>query len=406
MEKSKIIENISKVNYLLMHKDIIVLGMKLSADGKIESIDENINAVNHQPFGTYGNLCRLKKWWDDRAIPSTRHNAKSALMRLGYTSTSSMLVNNLALSINDCYWIKPVGSSLKWSDVNLFSNKFEDDFGTLTFNKNSTINLKNKTLFNYATSQGELQKKWCIDKDNRRFMVKGNYGNTYQQSTNEIFATELHKKQGFKNYTPYYKTLIDIGNHTKGIGCSSYCFCNEKVESISAWDIIESRVKSNHISTFEHFKTICLENGIKEKEFDDYFDYLIMSDFLLTNTDRHMNNIAILRNPDTLKFIGLAPIYDTGNSMFFRDTTSSLRYINPYKIEVTSFTKYEVKMLKLVKNRMALDLDKTDMDFSIYKKLGHLDDKRINELERLFNIKKEILRNFQNGSKPWMSQRK
>lgn len=405
MEKNVIENFTSDVNYVLMHKDVIVCGLELNHSGKIEKMIENIYALEHQPFGINSNPQKLKKWWNDRAVPSTRHEAKSALNKLGYATTGNMLVDNLALSLNDCYWIKPIGSDLKWKDVSLFSNKFEDDFGTLTLNTKATIDLKNKTMFNSATSQGELQKKWCIDKDGKRFMVKGNYGSSYQQSVNELFATELHKKQGFKNYTPYYKTAIDIDNQTKGVGCSSYCFCSEKVESISAWDIIESKVKPNHISTFEHFKSICLENGIKEKEFDDYFDYLIMSDFLLSNTDRHMNNVAILRNPDTLKLNGIAPIYDTGNSMFFRSNNVELKHINPYTIEVTSFAKYETKMLKLVKNRKALDLNKTDMDFSIYTKVGHLDEKRVSELERLFNIKKEILRKFQEGDNPWERNR-
>lgn len=387
--------------YFLMHKNVIVCRMDITRDGTISNITVHPDNIDHFPFGTSENALKFKKWWADRAVPRTRHRAKNALRKLGYSSTGNMLVDNLALSLNDCYWIKPDDSNVKWEEVSLFSNDFEDDFGTLTLNDNATINLKNRTLFHSAATQGELQKKWCIDKDGRRFMVKGNYGTSFQQSINELFATELHKKQGFKNYVPYYKTLIDVDGQSKSIGCSSYCFCSEDVESISAWDIIESRVKPNHILTFEHFRSICLENGIKEKEFDNYFDYLIMSDFLLSNTDRHMNNIAILRNPDTLKFIGIAPIYDTGNSMFFRSTIVDLRHVNPYKIEITSFAKYETKMLRLVKNRNALDLDKTDMDFSIYEKLGQLDKKRVSELERLFNIKKDILRKFQDGDNPW-----
>ena len=35
--------------------------------------------------------------------------------------------------------------------------------------------------------------------------------------------------------------------------------------------------------------------------FQRFMDYEIMTDFLMSNTDRHMNNIALLRNPDTLE---------------------------------------------------------------------------------------------------------
>ena len=46
-------------------------------------------------------------------------------------------------------------------------------------------------------------------------------------------------------------------------------------------------------------------------------DYQIMSDFLLTNTDRHLLNLGVLRDPVSLQFICPAPIFDTGNAMFF-----------------------------------------------------------------------------------------
>jgi DNA polymerase III alpha subunit (gram-positive type) len=69
---------------------------------------------------------KFHEWWKDRAIPKTRHGAKSALQKLGYSSTNSALVNNLALSLSDCYWIQPRGEGLTWKDTNLFTNDFVD----------------------------------------------------------------------------------------------------------------------------------------------------------------------------------------------------------------------------------------------------------------------------------------
>ena len=95
---------------------------------------------------------------------------------------------------------------MTWNEVNLFTNDFVDTFGEITINKDCMIDLRNKTRFNCATSQGELQKKWCIDDKGRRLMVKGNYGLSYQQSLNEVFASALHEKQKCSFYTPYYLT--------------------------------------------------------------------------------------------------------------------------------------------------------------------------------------------------------
>lgn len=64
-------------------------------------------------------------------------------------------------------------------------------------------------------------------------------------------------------------------------------------------------------------KNVCLNFGISEEDFDSFMDYEIMTDYLLTNTDRHMNNISVIRNPDTLEVLGFAPIYDSGNSMYY-----------------------------------------------------------------------------------------
>ena len=187
--------------YYLMHKDIPVCLMELSSDGRLGNYKRNLSALEHFPIGAQMNDVKFHDWWKDRAIPKTRNGAKSALQRLGYESTNSALIDNLALSLSDCYWIQPRGEGLTWADVNLFTNDFVDTFGELTINQDQVVDLRNKTQFNCAASQGELQKKWCIDASGKRYMIKGNYGESYQQSINELFATELHKKKDFSNYT-------------------------------------------------------------------------------------------------------------------------------------------------------------------------------------------------------------
>ena len=52
-----------------------------------------------------------------------------------------MLVNNLALSLTDCYWIKPIDSLVTWEQVSLFQNNFVDLFGELTFDTRRTLDM-------------------------------------------------------------------------------------------------------------------------------------------------------------------------------------------------------------------------------------------------------------------------
>ena len=393
-------KKINNNKYYLMHKDIAVCLFDVDEDGNISSVQYS-SRVEHIPIGGQMNDVKFHDWWKDRAIPKTRHNAKTALQKLGYKSTNSALVNNLGLSLNDCYWIKPRNEDLKWKDVNLFNNDFVDDFGEITINSSHVVNLSKKTKFDCASSQGELQKKWCIDEKGNRFLVKGNYGNSYQQSLNEVFASNLHLKQNYNNYTKYELVKLKTSNDENGIGCMSYNFCNEEIESISAWELLQSvKIKKNE-SLFYPFRELCIRNGIKEEKFDSYMDYLIMSDFLISNTDRHMNNIAILRNPDTLKFIGFAPIYDSGNSMFYNLSLDNLKKVKVENIETHSFIKKEMSLLKYVKNRNILDLSKTDVDFSIYEKDILENHIKIDYIKQLYNQKQLLLAKFQKGQDIW-----
>lgn len=395
----------SNKEYYLMHKDIPVCLMEISDDGELSNVRKNEAAIDHFPLGGRMNNIKFHEWWKDRAIPKTRHGAKTALQRLGYSSTGSALVNNLALSLTDCYWIKPRGEALSWAEINLFTNDFVDNFGEITINKDHLIDLRNKTQFDCATSQGELQKKWCIDDKGRRYMIKGNYGQSYQQSLNEVFASSLHEKQGFSHYTPYFLVNIQVDGGINGIGCMCYDYCSENLESISAWELLQTtKIKQNE-SYYYPLKDVCISLGMPENVFTDFMDYQIMTDYLLSNTDRHMNNIAILRNPDTLDIIGFTPIYDSGNSMFYNVSYEQLLNYNIGDIKTHSFVEKEVSLLRYVHNRSLVNVDNAFMDFSIYEKDVHERHIRIPLIQKLYEKKIAELRQFQNGRNLWKNDR-
>lgn len=387
--------------YFLMHKDIRVCLMEITDDGHIGKIRRNQEAAEHFPLGGQMNNMKFHDWWNDRAIPKTRHGAKTALQRLGYTSTNSALVNNLALSLSDCYWISPRGEDISWEDVNLFTNDFVDTFGELTINRDHILDLRKQTRFNCATSQGELQKKWCIDADGRRYMIKGNYGESYQQSINEIFATNLHRQQGFEHYTEYQLVQLQVDNNLDGLGCLCYDFCSENIETISAWEMLQTtKIKQNE-SFYYPLKKVCIGLGMSEEYFTNFIDYQIMTDYLMTNTDRHMNNIAIMRNPDTLEILGFAPIFDSGNSMFYNIPYEKLSTIRLDSISTHSFIEKENRLLQYVQNRSLINLEAAQMDFSIYEKdivERHI---RIPKLKELYQRKMDSLDAFQNGRNIW-----
>ena len=379
-----------------MHKDIPVISMEVfpTIDGTKVRFRQIFGDGSHLPIGGQLNPERLKEWWESRAVPKTRTGVSVALRLLNYKSTGNFLIDNLALSLNDCYWIKPDNSFLQWSDVSLYRNNFIDIFGELTFNSKYNRDLVGKTYFRQATSQGELRKKWVISNDGRRILVKGNYGSSYQQSLNEIFATNIHEKQGIPIdwYTYYYLCKVSLENNREELGCFSYNFCNENVELVTAWDLIRSIKKPSNISYFGLFKQLCLGRCcFKEDYFDNFMSYMISTDYLITNTDRHLNNIGLLRNPDTLNWYAFAPIYDSGNSMFYK--TGNLTLVNFDEILISSFLKKEKSMLKYI-NRSVINFSKLptfDIFLDIYKKDPYMGEERLRNIWELYLKKVNIL---------------
>lgn len=51
---------------------------------------------------------------------------------------------------------------------------------------------------------------------------------------------------------------------------------------------------------------------------------MLAADYILANTDRHLGNFGFLRDSETLEWKGLAPIYDSGTSLWQMTLTRSI----------------------------------------------------------------------------------
>lgn len=338
-----------KKKYVLMHRNTETAVIELNESNAVLS-SQTLNK-EEIPFGCDSQK-NMANWIERRAIPKTQQNKP---INLQLETTFDYMIKNLGLSLIDNYWLKPVGSDYTWEDINLYNHNFaEFDF--------QYEDLENITPFKpSATTQGELQKRWII-KNNERYLVKGNYDSMCRQSLNEVFTTMVHTMQGVE-HTKY--ELVDLPSILGwGIGCISKNFTTENLEFIPAFDVTFARKKKNEESVLQQYINTCVELGIPKEEMQHWMDYQIMSDFLLTNTDRHLLNLGILRDVNTLKAVSPAPYFDTGNSMFYRSRYIPKEVLN---IPTTSFYKTEIKMLEKVKDRNVLDLSKLPSETDIRK---------------------------------------
>ena len=331
-------------SYELMHKDDVVASLQLDdLSGAILKVTPGTNP-KLLPLGGSQGADSLRKWWLRRAVPISQGGIAALLQRERIPSTQSLLVRNLGLSLSDHYWIKPSGSELTWKDVSPFSNAFSSLSEAASAHSYSPD----------AALQGDLIKKWLIV-DDTRCLLKGNRGANSQQSLNEVLASMLHEKQGFANHVRY-RPVKFTGSASEQYGCICEDFASEVLEFIPAIDVVDSEKKDNAVSTYEHFIHVCAEHGLPEQDVRGFLEYQILTDFVLTNTDRHLNNFGVLRDSRTLRFVQMAPIFDSGNSMFW-DAPRLPERSNCTEITVNSFRKTETELLKLVTDRSRVHMD-------------------------------------------------
>lgn len=388
------------LGFFIMRKDDPITYAEFTLDGSMIAYARNILNKDLAPLQDMYQDQWLKLWWQERSIPIEQDNIQRFLKQNGYSIPSDFLIKNLGLSLTDYYWVKPVDSDLTWKDVNLFDNDFKENLFNWNRDQNDLDqNIDEAGVAHYSPNgslQGTLEKTWVIN-NGERFLVKGNHSEKFDESINELIACEIHKRQGWENYCDYH--LLHIKHRDYQYGCYSKLFTSQKQELVSAWSLFTNEKKRNDVSNYEHLLKMCKKYGMDVDSVRHDLEYQILVDFVMSAHDRHLNNIAFLRNADSLKFTGMAPIYDSGGSMF------AGRFIPVNKKELmnlrtNSFVARELDLISLVKDPFLIDLDKLpDSSFirHMYEQDQHMKEKDINNIAHWYECKIDMCRNLQLG---------
>ena len=131
-------------------------------------------------------------------------------------------------------------------------------------------------------------------------------------------------------------------------------FITRDTELVPAWRILKTQKKSNSVSVYQHFVNCCEGLGIQDAV--PFLDRMIVLDFIIANEDRHFNNFGMLREAETLKWIGFAPIYDSGSSLGYDKTPMQIR--SEKDIVCKPFKNHHAEQLKLVSDFSWIDFDR------------------------------------------------
>ncbi len=332
--------------YDLMHKDTTVLRMRLNDDsGLVESV-EDVLSFRHLPVGTFQNGFLngndLKSWWSKRSIPPNRNGIEDVLHRLDIPCTTALLSRCFGLSLSDQYWIRESGSDIRWTDINFFDNSFSEDLGDLMFGNYHELDLDLNTPDN--TSDGVLKKRWKAV-DGRRCLIKTGGGVAIQEPFNEAIASCIMDALSI----PHVEYGIVWSEGRPCIICDD--FIDRSTELITASNFINS-YSPRRDSLYERYVEGCSGFGI---DVVPALDRMMVIDYIMANGDRHLNNFGLIRDADTLEFLGPAPIYDTGTSLGHDLLTREF----PYRVSEASrpFRKTFDEQLCLVSDFDWLDFD-------------------------------------------------
>ncbi len=375
------------IKYSLMHKNdkcgTILFDENI---GRITEYHDDRNGLS--PYLGNCDIKKIQKWWEMRAVPASRATMQQVINNANCLNTEVYLAKNLGLSMTDTYWIKPSDIDLSFDNVK---------FANLAAYSHGKIPYHNATSYDpNASLGGQMEKYWDL-MHKTPILVKESYKYYGQQSINEVFASIVHSRQPSNvEFVRYTAEMTE----DRGVQCKCPAFTSENIELLSAYEMVESRKIQNSQALYDEYINICVENGIDYNQIQEFMDYQTMTDFLITNTDEHLLNFGVLRDPNTMKLIGPAPIFDSGNSMFYSDGRKT-----PYTragildIPITSFYKREEKLLGKVKNKTAVDLNSIPSAGEVkelYANAG-IPEEKADVISKNYDTKAKMLSEFQRG---------
>ena len=296
--------------YILKHKEVPVLLFTLDEDYKLSEMGEVFNE-KRLPFGlkytgkSNAQYRQLSEWIEKRGLPHSRSDLVYIKRDLMARNSVELSVGSYALNLTDHYWVHKTDMDLKWKDVNFFDNPFRE---IINFDIAGVKDKEEIPVAPDLTVDGNLRKKWVIIK-NERYLVKGSRYEEMQEPFNEVIASKIMDKLDF--YHTEYNLIRNERDNTPLSICK--CMVDNKTEFLTAQVVLDTELKEGR-NEYSRFMDICGKNGIKNAK--KYLDEMIFLDCIIGNTDRHTGNFGIIRNADTLEWLGTAPVFDNGNSLF------------------------------------------------------------------------------------------
>lgn len=364
---------------ILMNKNTPVLEAEYNSGvGVFINVYELFN-MDYAPYHLRISCVELSEWFKNRGIPSFRDQLDLLMHRLNVHAPSELLDKAFGLSLSDPYWLKPKDLDIFYDKINFFENDFEyAPFMDASLSKNSDRIQNESSLYSpNNTADGMLRKAWIIE-DGIRYLLKGGYKSETLQPFNEVLASEICRRLGFDHVEYSLAIYKDM------VVSKCPCFIDVNSELITARQIMDDT-----IDDYDSYIKKLESEGIEDARIK--MENMFILDYLMLNEDRHLNNFGIIRNVNTLKWMGVAPIFDNGQSLNIQYYDDNEMYVvgeGKFFYEIKSFN----EIIQVVQDLNRIDIDKLqdlpawfDDLLQQYQHMTYYSDQRIHKLCVLLN---------------------
>ena len=286
------------MDYLLMNKDDKLLSFRTETDAIGTRVTETKSYNNKRPHGWNG----IESWIETRNYAKHKKHFQSMLKDWQIDTTDGFLQVSHALGLNDTLWVKPETSTLKWADVSLYSNQFNDIAARTAF-ETVLHGLQLSSTSPEFTAEGSYPKCWRKGINGIILYKTGSTGfsNAGLEPYSEFMASQITRRmQGMKGVEYGLKEFKDR--------LCSVCklFTDESTGFVPAYKFFPNGKAHNMRNALD----ICRELG-----FEDEFADMIVMDAVTFNQDRHLGNFGFLIDNDMFEIKSFAPLFDFNVSM-------------------------------------------------------------------------------------------
>jgi len=243
----------------------------------------------------------VTSWLKKRTIPRNREYVRAILSSLGLESDDLKGIIDICkgLSLNDSYWVVPEHFPGKFSEYNLYENRFSDILAGVAYTGISATD-RDFTTSPELTTNGTLPKAWRNLASDGIYLYKGgsttgaHYGD---EPFAEFYAAQIAETLGL-NAVSY-----DL-EEWKGI-LASKCKLFSDIDRafVPVGRIVDSGDLQDILNYYDRQEKPAFSEGIRD---------MLAFDALIFNPDRHTGNYGVLRDNRSGKILAPAPLFDHG----------------------------------------------------------------------------------------------